>query len=136
MPGESDLGKLLKRMEPTLGSGKYYFATVGGSQLLALSGYLNSIVDVFNEEEGLSIVFSEDVKEGIAQLSGKPIIGPFAFITLTVHSDLYAVGLLAKVTSALASEGISANAFSAYHHAHLFVPYERTDEAMEILSGI
>jgi hypothetical protein len=136
MVGESDLGKLLHRMEPTLDGGKYYFATVNGSQLMELSGYLNSIIDVFNEEEGLSIVFSEDVKDGISQLSGKPIIGPFAFITLTVHSDLYAVGLLAKITSALATEGISVNAFSAYHHDHLFVPFERKDEAMEVLGNI
>jgi uncharacterized protein len=134
--GESDLGKLLKRMEPSLLEGKYYFASVGENQLMAISSYLGSIVDVFREQEGLSIVFSEDVKDGIAEISNKEIIGPFALITLTVHSDLYAVGLLAKITSALAKEGISVNAFSAYYHDHLFVPYDKKEDAMAALANI
>jgi hypothetical protein len=42
-------------------------------------------------------------------------------ITLTVHSDLEAVGLLAKVSNKLAQEGISINVVSAYYHDHIFV---------------
>jgi len=136
MVGESDLGKLLHRMEPALDKGRYYFASVDESQLMALSGYLNSIMDVFNEEEGLSIVFYEDVKSEISGISGKEIFGPFAFITLKTHFDLFTVGLLAKITEALAKEGISVNVFSAYRHIHIFVPFERKDEAMEILNNV
>jgi len=136
MAGESDLGKLLHRMDPALDSGKYYFATVDESQLMALSAYLGSIMDVFREEEGLSIVFGENIKDDISELSQNEIVGPFAFITLKVNSDLSSIGLLAKITSALASEGISVNSFSAYHHAHIFVPFDKKDEAMEILNNI
>jgi hypothetical protein len=132
----SDLSVLLKNMQPSLAQGKFYFATVDESQLMALSGYLESIVDVFREKEGLSIVFSEDVKDDIAQLSEREVVGPFAFISLTVNSDLMAIGLLAKITDALAKEKISVNAFSAYYHDHIFVPYERKDEAMKALKKL
>ncbi|MBU0590574.1 ACT domain-containing protein, partial [Candidatus Micrarchaeota archaeon] len=55
---------------------------------------------------------------------------------LTVNSDLFAVGFLAKITTALAAKGISMNAYSAYHHDHLLVPFERKEEAMEILDKL
>jgi len=136
MSGESDLGKLLHRMDPRLKEGKYYFATIDESHLMQLSGYLGSVMDVFKEDEGLSIVLSEDVKDEISAISSKELIGPFALISLTVHSDLYAVGLLARITAALAQEGISVNAFSAYYHDHIFVPYDRKDDALDAISRI
>jgi uncharacterized protein len=105
MAGESDLERLLDRMEPALIEGKFYFATVDESQLLTLSGYLDGIYSVFREKEGLGIVFSENLKEVMAHLTDKEMIGPFALISLTVHSNLYSIGLLAKVTDVLAKEG-------------------------------
>ncbi|MBD3210430.1 ACT domain-containing protein [Candidatus Micrarchaeota archaeon] len=47
-----------------------------------------------------------------------------------------AVGFLAKITQALAEKKISVNAFSAYHHDHLFVPYGRKEDTMETLRRI
>jgi len=136
MVGESDLGKLLNNMVPALMEGEYYFATVDESQLFTLSGYLDGISAIYREKEGLSIVFTSDLNDVMARLSEKEIVGPFALISLTVHSDLHAVGLLAKITSALAKEGISVNAFSAYYHDHLFVPYARKDDAMAALADL
>jgi hypothetical protein len=43
---------------------------------------------------------------------------------------------LAKITTALAKEGISVNAFSAYYHDHLFVPYDRKEDAMAALAEL
>lgn len=120
-------------MAPEAAEGGYHIATVDESQLMALSGYLGHIIDVFREEEGLSIVFSEEIKDGVSQMTEKEIIGPFALITLTVNSDLLAVGFLARITEALARKEIPVNAFSAYHHDHLLVPYGKKEEAMEIL---
>ena len=136
MSGESDLEKLIEGLEPRLMDGKYYFASVDESQLLTLSGYIDGICSVFREKEGLTILFQENLKPVAARLTDKEIQGPFALITLTVHSNLYAVGLLAKVTGALAKEGISVNAFSAYYHDHLFVPYERKEDAMSALAEL
>ena len=70
----------------------------------------------------------------MVRLTDREVVGPFALISLTVHSDLHAVGLLAKITNALAKEGISVNAFSAYYHDHLFVPFARKDDAMAALT--
>ncbi len=50
-----------------------------------------------------------------------------------MNSDLRAVGFLAKIAAALAADGISVNAYSAYHHDHLLVPFERKDDAMKAL---
>jgi len=132
----SDLSELLKNMNPKVIDGKFYFASVDEGNLMAVANYLNYIVDVFREEEGLSIVFSEDILEEMKELSESEVRGPFAMITLTVNSDLMAVGFLAKITEALSKEGISTNAFSAYYHDHLFVPYEKRDDAIKALNGI
>ena len=129
----SDLGELLKKMKPKLFEGTYYFASVDSSNLMELANYLDDITGIFRENEGLTIVFSGKIKDDILQITEKDIIGPFALITLSVESDLMAIGFLAKITEALAKEKISVNAFSAYHHDHIFVPFERKDDAMKAL---
>jgi hypothetical protein len=57
----------------------------------------------------------------------------WARITLAVHSGLAAIGLTARVATALAARGISANMIAAFHHDHVFVPWDRRDEAMAAL---
>lgn len=71
-----------------------------------------------------------------ADSNSLPYSGSWRLITLNVHSDLAAVGFLAKITDRLAKAAISVNAVSAYYHDHLFVPLERSDEAMEILKKL
>ena len=56
-----------------------------------------------------------------------------AWITLTVNSDLDAVGFLAVISRALATANISCNVVSAVHHDHLFVPYREGERAIEVL---
>ncbi len=132
----SELTELLKNMNPSLAEDKFYFASVDESNLMAVANYLNYIVDVFRENEGLSIVFSEDILEEVKELSESEVQGPFAMITLSVNSDLMAVGFLAKITEALAKERIGVNAFSAYHHDHLFVPYDKKEDTIRILKKL
>ena len=57
----------------------------------------------------------------------------WARITLCVHSSLAAVGLTAKVATALAARGIAANVVAGYHHDHLFVPWDRRQQALAAL---
>ena len=57
----------------------------------------------------------------------------WAMITLSIHSDLEAVGFLAAITTVLAAIDIPVNAVSAYYHDHTFVPYEHHDDALECL---
>jgi len=132
----SELSTLLKNMDPKLSDTKYFMASVDQSQLLALSAYSSFLIDIFREEEGLSVVFSDEVLDELKELSETDPVGPFAMISLNVYSDLMAVGFLAKITDALAEQGISVNAFSAYHHDHLFVPYEKREQVLEILKKL
>jgi hypothetical protein len=59
-----------------------------------------------------------------------------AWITLTVHSSLEAVGLTAAVSQALAQAGISCNIVAALHHDHLFVPLKNAARATQVLEGM
>lgn len=86
----------------------------------------------FHENEGLTAV----IEHGIAH--GRDFDHTFVSkrITLTVNSPLEAVGFLASVTWRLAEHGIACNAVSAYHHDHLFVPFEQADDAMHVLTEL
>ncbi len=130
------LGDLLKNLRPELDEGKYYFASVPESQLFGLVNYLSYVTSIHREEEGLSIVFSEEILEEMKSYGEGEPAGPFALITLKVESDLMAVGLLAKITGELAREGISANTVSAYHHDYLLVPFGKKEAAMKVLKKL
>lgn len=133
---ETDLKKLLKSLKPKLHEGKYYFATIPESAVMSIAGYLQYIRCVVREEDGITIVFEEALKEIVDSITHKKIQGPFAQITLNVESDLLSVGLLAKVTEALAKEKIPANSFSGYFHDTLFVPYESKEKALAALERL
>ena len=102
---------------------------------MVLANYLDYITAIFREEEGITAIFLEDAKADLSELS-KPLEGPFALITLSVNSDLFAVGFLAKISTVLAENGISCNAVSAYHHDHIFVPYKRKNDAIKALKEL
>ncbi|KAK7570029.1 hypothetical protein BKA81DRAFT_344777 [Phyllosticta paracitricarpa] len=62
---------------------------------------------------------------------------PFTFAcrssTLSVHSSLEAVGLMAVAAARLEELVIPVNPVSGYHHDHCFVPEGREDEALAAL---
>lgn len=62
--------------------------------------------------------------------------GQWARISLEIHSSLEAVGLTAVISSRLAEKGISANIVAARLHDHLFVPWDRREEALAVLRGL
>jgi len=75
----------------------------------------------------------------IREAEGVTVVGPgegWARITLGVHSSLEAVGLTARVAAALAARGITANVVAAVHHDHVFVPWDRRDEALAALQAL
>jgi hypothetical protein len=53
-----------------------------------------------------------------------------------VHSALGGVGLTAAVAAALARQGIACNVVAGFHHDHLFVPWQRAEDALEALRDI
>lgn len=124
----SNLAELLRSMTPKLNAGVYYFATLNNDDVLPLSKTIATI----REEEGLSVIVNEEtVAEYALQAQFK-----CAWISLTVHSDLEAVGLTAAFATALSNVGISCNVVAGNYHDHIFVPYEKAELAMQTLRSL
>jgi len=83
-------------------------------------------------EEGDFAILRE--AEGLTLIRADPS-GEWARLSLGVHSSLEAVGLTAALSSRLADLGISANIVAALYHDHVFVPWDRREEALRALSG-
>jgi uncharacterized protein len=84
------------------------------------------------EAEGLTLVLPEEQ----AVNAGLPVLFRSAWITLTVHSDLQAVGLTAAFASALGKAGISCNVVAGAFHDHIFVPVEQAQQALAALQSL
>ncbi|MGJ4928068.1 ACT domain-containing protein [Bradyrhizobium sp. HKCCYLS2038] len=126
MAAERDLDCLLCSMAPELQDGVFVFCTVAPE--VGPPAGLTPLM-LFREREATTLI----VRREDAERAGLSYQFAARLITLTVHSALDAVGLLAAVTTALAAAGISVNAVSAFHHDHLFVPEARAHEAVLLL---
>jgi uncharacterized protein len=125
--GEHDLRVLLASMEPVRHSGSYVFTVDGAGSVPSAE-----VVAMVREPEGVSLVVSETSAIRLAL----PVHFRCAWITLTVHSALNAVGLTAAVSTALAAAGISCNVVAGTYHDHLFVPASMADAAMHVLRDL
>ena len=128
MPGETNLLKLLQGMNPRLNEGEYVFC-IADSPESAMA--LNPLC-MFQEEEGVTVIISKQQAEEAAL----PYSVVCAWITLTVHSSLEAVGLTAAVSEALTEANISCNVVAAYYHDHIFVPVRNAKQAMNVLEKL
>lgn len=117
-----DLSILLEKMAPKRHGGEFVFVP-------AKKGLDVKPLMSFHEREGESWI----LKRSEANEFDLSFENSWAWITLEVYSDLNAVGFLARVTNALAQNGIPTNAISALYHDHLFVPYHQSEEAMNVL---
>lgn len=128
----SDLNELLKSMQPVLNPGVFVFASIGYEQARNQALDPALIVASIHEPEGLSVIMAEQD----AQRYDLPALFFCAWITLTVHSDLQAVGLTAAFATALGDAGISCNVVAGAYHDHLFVPLESAEQAMAELRDL
>ena len=121
----SNLAELLHSMHPVLNRDVYAFVSLPGG---SVPDRVEPIA-MFRESEGLTLI----VEERQASDARLPVLFRAAWITLTVHSDLQAVGLTAAVATALAAAGISCNVVAAAYHDHLFLPVESASQAIAVL---
>tara|TARA_R110002124_G_scaffold157179_2_gene324220 strand:+ start:167 stop:553 length:387 start_codon:yes stop_codon:yes gene_type:complete len=126
MTGETDLTKLLRTMCPVLAATPYSFG------LLPEGASLPGAFALIREDEGTTVIAPLEV----LRAAGIAHQGPWARISLTVHSALTAVGLTAAVATALTREGISANVVAGYHHDHFFVQAGRAQDAMAVFARL
>lgn len=128
MAEEKDLGKLLRTMKPELQRGDYVFCLVKDLSTVPPA----EAVLMFKENEGITVIVSKELADKL----GLSYSFVAAWIILTVHSSLEAVGLTAAFSKALAENGISCNVVAAFYHDHLFVRQKDSAKAMEILNGL
>ena len=129
MSGESNLAALLRSMEPRLHAVEHGYGHLPPEQDLPPGLIAFAVV---REAEGVSVVAPVDVLAWY----GVDHLGGWARISLTVHSDLAAVGLTAAIAAALAGAGLSANVIAGYFHDHVLVPWSRRDDAMAALARL
>jgi len=115
-------------MQPRLIEGEYVFCSVPDSkygdfaELKPLASY--------QEAEGLSLLLNRHKADG----AGLRYDSVFKGISLSIHSNLSAVGFAAAVSYKLASNGISANIIAAHYHDHVFVPVKHAEFALRLLT--
>jgi hypothetical protein len=126
MPPESDLSRLLATMNPHLHERPVVFCTVDQADDHANDP---DAICVFREAEGVTLI----VEQAEADRRSLAYENRWAWITLTVHSSLNAVGFIAAIATRLAEAGVSVNPVSAYYHDHLFVPWDRRELVMQLL---
>jgi len=129
MSGERDLTTLLSNLAPALTPGVYAFCCL--QDAAAAPPNVVPLATV-HEPEGLTMVLLVEDAQGANLL----FEGRFRCIRLDVHSSLEAVGLTARVATALAEHQISANMLAGAYHDHVLVPEERANDAMAILSKL
>jgi len=111
LAGERDLTRLLEALNPKLHPERYGFSATSEHTLR------DDQFALVREEEGLTLIQPDPS-------------GEWARISLGVHSSLDAVGLTSFLSTRLAEAGISANIIAGLFHDHLFVQWDRRDEAM------
>jgi len=123
--GEQDLRLLLAGMRPELDPARYAYCRMRPG----LETDRQTARGIFHEQEGVTLIlgYDEALRAGLAP--------DFVCrrIELTVHSDLNAVGFLARIARELAAAGIPCNTVSAIWHDHLYVPEALADRAMAVL---
>lgn len=128
MSGEKNLGKLIIGMTPILHEGTYVFSTVKNLNLVSRE----DTICEFKEKEGTTIVIEQQKADAI----GLTYDYVAAWLTLTIHSSLEAVGLTALFSSELAKHEISCNVIAGYYHDHIFVDIKNAEKAMTVLSKL
>lgn len=125
MAGETDLNRMLATIEVERRPGSFAFVSNADD----LAGAAEAMV---REAEGVSVVVSLQAAEDSGRRPG--FVG--AWLTLSVHSALEAVGLTAAVSRVLADVDIPCNVIAGHHHDHLLVPVDKADEAIAAIEGL
>jgi hypothetical protein len=125
--GSTDLAAMLATLEATARPDEYVYAVVDpGHPAVPLAAA------TVREDEGLTLV----LRRADADELGVPYDFIAAWLTLTVHSSLAAVGLTAAFSRVLGEAGISCNVLAGFHHDHLLVPAVDRDRALSVLGAL
>lgn len=129
---ETDLSTLLKTLTVNRREGVWRYETISPEQsswtdLVNLRD-VRAIAMLFQEDEGLTVI--------TRATNDTPADNRWAWLELSVYSDLQAVGFLSRVAEGLAVADIPCNAVAAFYHDHIFVPEAKADQAIAVLSAL
>ena len=125
--GETDLDAMLATLAVQRRPGVFTYIAVA----VPTPGLIAAAHAVVKEGRLTTIVLPIEA----AERAGQETTVRFAWLTLTVHSSLEAVGLTAAVSERLTRENISCNVLAGYQHDHLLVPVDRVDDAVAALTA-
>lgn len=128
MSGIENINQLLSELEPKLNDGKYVFVSAQSLEDIPI----NKLICLFREKEGITIIINQSTADEL-NLSYTFIA---AWITLSVHSSLNAIGLTAAISTALTNEGISCNVVAGFYHDHIFVDHKDASRAIDALKKL
>lgn len=128
MSGLTDLKDTLDSLKVSCDGIEYGFASIPDDSEISR----NKVLATFQEKGRLAVIAPKEY------LDTKDIDyeGPYAKLTIDVHTSLELVGLTAAMATELAEHGISANVVAAFYHDHVFVQYKLREEAIKLLEGL
>jgi hypothetical protein len=128
MAGSTNLKNVFSSMKIVCDEIRYGFTSVEDMSEIDASGILGS----FNEDEGVTVFASAEY------FNSKDIDyeGDFAKLTVNVHTSLELVGLTAALADVLTKRSISANVVAAFYHDHIFVQFDKKEEAIAAIESL
>ena len=87
------------------------------------------VVMAFKEQEGMTYI----VTQASAELLGIEFEQSWAWISVDTKTQLNATGITAHIATILGTHEIPCNVVAAFHHDHLFVPFELGSKALRVL---
>lgn len=128
MSGITDLSQTLKSIKVICDDVQYGFASISDESLISR----DKVLATFHENDRLAIIAPKDYLD-TKRIENE---GPYAKLTIDVHTSLELVGLTAVMATKLAENGISANVVAAFYHDHVFVQYELREKAATLLESL
>lgn len=128
MSGLTNLQETLKSIKVTCDDIEYGFASVADESKVDR----DKVLATFHENGRLALI----APVGYLSEQGIEHEGPYAKLTIDVHTSLELVGLTAVMARELAEHGISANVVAAFYHDHVFVQYPARAKAIKLLEGL
>ena len=113
----------LNKLSLEVKQGEFVFCTISEFSMVLAE---ISPIGIFHEDEGTTLIISR-LHANDADLKYDSV---YKMITLTIHSDLNAIGFIAKITDRFAKKNIAVNVISAFHHDHLFVLEKDLEDAL------
>ncbi|MCL2331188.1 MAG: ACT domain-containing protein [Proteobacteria bacterium] len=115
------------KLKPVMQDGAYVFASINEKMVP-----YDAPICIFREADSTTVIIPESVAIKLnIEYSFRA-----AWIVLTAETSLNDLGITAKFAKILSDNGISCNVFAPIRHDHIFVPYDKGEQAVKLLEEI